>query len=125
MVPAVTRILQAIETGETICVYGDFDAEASPRLRCRDRASGRRRWGRSPTFPIVSTKAMASTWGPLSASAGKAGLMVTVDCGIRSVLEVQKAVELSLDVIVTDHHSVGPRLPSASGCHQSTTQRLC
>jgi single-stranded-DNA-specific exonuclease len=38
---------------------------------------------------------------------------LTVDCGIRSVEEVAHGCRLGLDVIVTDHHSVGPMLPPA------------
>ena len=40
-------------------------------------------------------------------------LVITVDCGIRSVDEVAFANRLGLDVIVTDHHSIGPELPPA------------
>ena len=42
-----------------------------------------------------------------------AGLLITVDCGIRSVQEVAYARKLGLDVIITDHHGVGPELPRA------------
>ncbi len=42
-----------------------------------------------------------------------AQVMVTVDCGIRSVDEVAYAQSLGMDVIVTDHHSIGPVLPAA------------
>jgi single-stranded-DNA-specific exonuclease len=40
-------------------------------------------------------------------------VLVTVDCGIRSVHEVALAVRLGMDVVITDHHSPGPRLPDA------------
>jgi len=40
-------------------------------------------------------------------------LVVTVDCGIRAVAEVAYARSIGLDVIVTDHHSVGDELPAA------------
>jgi single-stranded-DNA-specific exonuclease len=39
--------------------------------------------------------------------------LITVDCGIRSVEEVAHANEQGLDVIITDHHSLGPVLPAA------------
>jgi single-stranded-DNA-specific exonuclease len=45
--------------------------------------------------------------------AEQAQLLITVDCGIRSLSEVACAVEHKLDVIVTDHHSVGKELPPA------------
>ena len=45
--------------------------------------------------------------------AQQARLLVTVDCGIRSVAEVAHANARGLEVIVTDHHTVGPELPPA------------
>jgi single-stranded-DNA-specific exonuclease len=42
-----------------------------------------------------------------------ARLIITVDCGIRSVEEVEDAKAAKLDVIITDHHSVGPEIPRA------------
>jgi single-stranded-DNA-specific exonuclease len=113
MVPAVTRILQAIETGETICIYGDFDADgvtSTALLVTALQVCGARV---GPYIPDRVDEGYGLNVGAIERIALKAGLLVTVDCGIRSVLEVQKAVELGLDVIVTDHHSVGPKLPSA------------
>ena len=40
-------------------------------------------------------------------------LMITVDCGISGVLEVEKAKQLGLTVVVTDHHSPDNVLPNA------------
>ena len=40
-------------------------------------------------------------------------LIVTVDCGISAVAEAQLARELGLELIVTDHHTIGPDLPAA------------
>lgn len=41
-------------------------------------------------------------------------LVVTVDCGIASVREAELAAELGLELIVTDHHQMGPALPAAA-----------
>jgi single-stranded-DNA-specific exonuclease len=40
--------------------------------------------------------------------------VITVDCGIRSLHEVEVGVRAGLDMIVTDHHSVGPEVPTAT-----------
>jgi single-stranded-DNA-specific exonuclease len=40
-------------------------------------------------------------------------LVITVDCGIRSVQEVEDGKAAGLDIIVTDHHSLGPEIPDA------------
>ena len=113
MVPAVTRILQAIETGETICVYGDFDADgvtSTALLVTALQVAGARV---GPYIPDRVDEGYGLNVEAIERISRKAGLLVTVDCGIRSVLEVQRAVELGLDVIVTDHHSVGSILPPA------------
>jgi single-stranded-DNA-specific exonuclease len=39
------------------------------------------------------------------------GLIITVDCGIRSLHEAAYANELGLDMIITDHHSIGREMP--------------
>ena len=39
--------------------------------------------------------------------------MVTVDCGISAVAEANLARELGIELIVTDHHTIGPDLPAA------------
>ena len=41
-------------------------------------------------------------------------LVVTVDCGISAVAEAELARELGLELIVTDHHTIGPELPAAA-----------
>ena len=42
-----------------------------------------------------------------------ASLVITVDCGIRSIGEVEFANEIGLDMIITDHHSIGEQVPPA------------
>ena len=56
--------------------------------------------------------------------APKATLLITVDCGIRSVDEVAFARQLGMDVIVTDHHTLGPVLPVGAGGDQPAPCRL-
>ena len=41
------------------------------------------------------------------------GLMITVDCGIGGAIEIDRAKELGVDVVVTDHHSPDNFLPNA------------
>jgi single-stranded-DNA-specific exonuclease len=113
MVPAVTRILQAIESGETICVYGDFDADGvtSTALMVNALQLCGARVG--PYIPDRVDEGYGLNVGAIERIAERAGLLVTVDCGIRSIHEVEAAIGLGLDVVVTDHHSVGPALPPA------------
>jgi len=113
MASAVTRILHALERDEIICVYGDFDADgvtATALMTSALQAAGGRV---GPYIPDRVDEGYGLNLDAIERVAQKAQLMVTVDCGIRSVVEVERATQLGLDVIVTDHHSVGPQLPPA------------
>jgi single-stranded-DNA-specific exonuclease len=113
MRPAVERILQAIEHKETICVYGDFDADgvcATALLVTALQVAGGRV---GPYIPDRVDEGYGLNIDALSAIAEKAHLLITVDCGIRSVQEIAHAKRKGMDVIVTDHHSIGPELPAA------------
>lgn len=111
---AVARLQQALEKDERIVIYGDYDVD-----------------GVSATALLVSVlkdlggKAKAyipdrfsESYGLNKAALEKlhregADLVVTVDCGIRSVKEVTYADSLGLDMIITDHHSVPQEIPPA------------
>ncbi len=114
MAQAVSRIRQAIRKREPMVVYGDFDAD-----------------GVTSTALLVSVlKALGANvqhyiphrvdegYGLNSESLRKLArrgfkLVITVDCGIRSLQEVEDGKEAGLDMIITDHHSVGPQVPAA------------
>ena len=111
---AVSRIRKAIRRSEPIAVYGDFDADGvtSTALLVRTlRALG------ADVMPYIPDRIdegyglnnEALKW--LSEQGVK--LAITVDCGIRAVEEVRYGNRLGLDIIITDHHSIGPDLPPA------------
>ena len=114
MPAAVTRLRQALRAREPIVVYGDFDADgvtATVLLVQTLRALG----GRArPYIPHRVDEGYGLHEEALTEMARKgARVVVTVDCGIRALDQVAHANRLGLDVIVTDHHSVSPRLPQA------------
>ncbi len=113
MVPAVQRLVRAIERGERICVYGDFDADgvtATALLATALEAAGARV---RAYIPDRMDEGYGLHLEALERLARDTDLLVTVDCGIRSVEEVAAAARMGMDVIVTDHHSVGRELPPA------------
>lgn len=113
MTPAVTRIIQALETEEVICVYGDFDADgvtATALLVSALQAAGGRV---GPYIPDRVDEGYGLNCEAIERIAQQAQLLITVDCGMRSIAEVERANALGLAVIITDHHSVGPVLPPA------------
>jgi single-stranded-DNA-specific exonuclease len=118
MEAAVARILQAKERGERVVVYGDFDADgvtATVLLVEALRALGMERSQAQPYIPDrvdegygLNDEALAKIRKDIGAS-----LVISVDCGIRSLAEVRNANAIGLDMIVTDHHSLGRDLPEA------------
>lgn len=112
---AVTRLRQAIRAGEAIAVYGDYDVDgvtATALLVPTLRALGAARV--VPYIPNRMEEGYGLNEPALAELAGQGiKVVITVDCGVRSVDEVEYANKLGLDMIITDHHAVGGELPSA------------
>ena len=114
MSTAVARPHAAVTTGEKIAIYGDYDADGvtATALMSDFLAS----LGVEPEIYIPNR--YDEGYG-LNAEAlqtlAEVGvhLVITVDCGIRSISEVALAQALGMDVIVTDHHQPGKELPQA------------
>jgi single-stranded-DNA-specific exonuclease len=114
MVEAVARIRRAIKGDELIAVYGDFDADGVTSTALLVQAlrglGGRVR----PYIPNRVDEGYGLNTNALDQLQEEgARLVLTVDCGIRSVDEVAYGKRIGLDMIVTDHHSVGEELPDA------------
>jgi len=112
---AVERLAHAIETGEQIAIFGDYDVDgacSSALLIDYWRAAG------APEPFLHIPDRIFEGYGPNSdairalAERG-ATLLVTVDCGTVSHVPFGVARELGLDVIVLDHHQAPEELPPA------------
>jgi single-stranded-DNA-specific exonuclease len=114
METAVARILKAIDRGEKIAIYGDYDVDGitgTAMLIC-----GLRQLGAMCDYHLpyrLTDGYGVSVGGVRQIAESGATLMITVDCGITAVNEVALARELGLDVIVTDHHESKEILPAA------------
>ncbi len=115
MEQAVSRLWAAIEQGEPVAVYGDFDCDGVSATVLLTEAL--RRLGAARVYPYIPDRvdegyglnSPALKW--LAERGYK--VVVTVDCGIRSVREVEDGNGYGLDIILSDHHSIGPELPPA------------
>lgn len=111
---AVTRLRCALASRERIVVYGDFDADgisATALLVSALRLLGGRA---EPYIPDRFTESYGLNKPALERlRRDGASLVVTVDCGIRSVEEAAQARAIGLDLVITDHHSVPEDLPPA------------
>jgi single-stranded-DNA-specific exonuclease len=111
---AVARLRQAIRAGEAIAVYGDYDVDgvaATALLVSVLCALG------AQAIPYIPNR-MDEGYGlniPALKTLADQGirLVITVDCGVRSIQEAAFARKRGLDLIITDHHAVGEELPPA------------
>lgn len=111
---AVERLCRAIRDGEAIAVYGDFDADGVCSTVLLTNALKELGAKALPYIPHRVNEGYGLNQDALQDLRAKgARVVVTVDCGIRSLDEVDQGAALGLDMIVTDHHSVGATLPRA------------
>ncbi|MCI8870874.1 MAG: single-stranded-DNA-specific exonuclease RecJ [Lawsonibacter sp.] len=111
---AADRVRRALAAGETVAVYGDYDVDGITST-CLLTDFLRRCGGQ--VIPYIPDR-MGEGYGLNREAAAllKAqgvSLIVTVDCGITAVEEVDFAAELGVDVVITDHHECKDRLPRA------------
>ncbi|TVR18630.1 MAG: single-stranded-DNA-specific exonuclease RecJ [Anaerolineaceae bacterium] len=114
MQKAVERILHAIREREKIVIYGDFDADGVTSTALMVQALQALNADVAPYIPHRVDEGYGLNDEALDKiRADGASLVVTVDCGIRSISEVEHGRDIGLDIIVTDHHSLGAEIPAA------------
>lgn len=111
---ALDRVELALGRDEGILVHGDYDVDGMCAVALFTRWL-RRLGGRvTPFVPHRLRHGYDLGEGGLEAArAAGAGLLLTADCGTVAHEGVHAARAAGLDVIVTDHHTPGPRLPDA------------
>ena len=112
---AVRRIQRALQEKEMIAVYGDYDVDGITST-CLLTDCLRRMGGRViPYIPDRLEEGYGLNQEAVSALAGQGvTLIITVDCGITAVREVEFARALGVEVVVTDHHECKQSLPQAA-----------
>ncbi len=114
MEKACERIHNAIENGEKITVFGDYDADGVTSTALL--YSYLLKNGASVDYYIPDRTGEGYGMNTDAIDALKArgtSLIVTVDNGISALEEVNHANALGLDVVITDHHKAGEALPNA------------
>ena len=110
---AVERINRAIDQREKVAVYGDYDADGVCATALMLETL--RKLGADAVAHIPRRDDGYGLNADALESLAREGvkLVVTVDCGIRSLAEVDAGKAAGLDIIISDHHSVGAQLPAA------------
>ena len=106
------RLADAIEAGERIAIFGDYDVDGATSAALLVLLL--RRLGVEPVVYIPDR--LMEGYGPSGAAlvelkARGASLAVTVDCGAQAFEALEEAKEAGLDVIVVDHHQCATLLP--------------
>jgi single-stranded-DNA-specific exonuclease len=111
---AAQRIADAVQAGETIAVFGDYDVDGATSSalfkRFLEGAGGQVR--------VYIPDRLEEGYGPNAPALLKlkdegAALVITVDCGQVAFEPLAEAHQAGLDVIVVDHHKGEPQLPKA------------
>ena len=112
MAVAVRRLRVAVERGRRICVHGDYDVDgicATALAILTLREIGADVVWHLPSRFEEGYGVSAATVARLAEEGVQ--LILTVDCGITAVAEVEEARRLGVEMIVTDHHRPGKTLP--------------
>jgi len=112
--PAVERLKLALESGEGVAVYGDYDADGIPATALMIRALKNAGFTKVQGF-IPTRKAgyglREETVDELLAAGFT--VVITVDNGITAHAVAKRAKQRGLELIITDHHEVVGELPEA------------
>ena len=114
MEKAVERIMEAVEKSERILIYGDYDVDGITSISVlksffKDRGIITQEYIPNRIYEGYGLNKEAIK----SIAEKKIDLIITVDCGITAIDEIEYAKSLGMDVIVTDHHEPGNEIPSA------------
>lgn len=112
---AATRLADAVERGETVAIFGDYDVDGATSTALLVRYL--RALGVQRVLTHIPDR-IAEGYGPntaalLALKEKGASLVVTVDCGAASFEPLAAAREAGLDVVVIDHHIGDVALPQA------------
>ena len=110
---AVARIRAAVEKGERVCIYGDYDVDGvtstvmlysylrTKGLECEYFIPERLSDGYGLNLPVIERMK------------GRIDLVITVDTGVTAIAETEFAKSIGIDMVITDHHSCRETLPDA------------
>src|SRR3546814_1531039 len=112
---AAARLCRAIEAGEKVAVFGDYDVDGATSAAVLARFFA----ALGLALEIYIPDRLAEGYGPNAPAlkrlkAQGVDLVITVDCGITAFEALDEAAAVGLEVIVVDHHAAEPRLPAAA-----------
>ncbi|MDR2570322.1 MAG: single-stranded-DNA-specific exonuclease RecJ [Oscillospiraceae bacterium] len=111
---AVSRIKKAVETGEHIAVYGDYDVDGMTSVAVLAMYLK----SKNANFEIYIPERFDEGYGLNNTALDTlkshgVSLVITVDCGVTAIEEAKYAKSIGLDLVITDHHECRDVLPEA------------
>ncbi len=112
METAITRILTAVKNGEKIAIYGDYDVDGVTASVLLVQVLRRMKAEAEHYIPDRHSEGYGINCEALQKLKDEGySLVVSVDCGVRSLKEAEYAREIGLDLIITDHHEPSDQIP--------------
>ena len=110
----VNRIKEAIDKKEKICIYGDYDVDGITSITIMYKFLSELGADVDYYLPdrLIEGYGLNMTALDIIKNRG-CKLVITVDCGITAVSEVEYAKQIGLDMCITDHHECADVLPEA------------
>ena len=114
MEKAVNRIIKAIDEKEKVIIYGDYDVDGITSVTVLKSFLEERGIQVNVYIPNRLNEGYGLNKTAMEEIAKQGNkLMITVDCGITAVEEVEYAKKLGIETIITDHHEPAEELPKA------------
>ncbi len=111
---AVERIIKAINTKEKVMIYGDYDVDGITSITVLKKYLSERGLETGYYIPNRLEEGYGLNKDAIEKIIEqKYTLIITVDCGISGIEEIDMCNKLGIDVIVTDHHEQLEELPKA------------
>lgn len=111
---AVNRIIKAIENKENITIYGDYDVDGITSITVLKSFLNDIGVETNTYIPNRLIEGYGLNKEAINKISKKGcNLMITVDCGISAIEEIEYANSLEIETIITDHHEAGNEIPKA------------
>lgn len=114
MEKVVDRLIKAINNGEGILIYGDYDVDGTTAVSLLSQFLGQYTDHVATYIPDRYKEGYGlSNDGILFASDNGMSVIVALDCGIKAFPQAELALEHGIDLIIGDHHTPAEELPKA------------
>lgn len=111
---AVARIEKAIEQGENILIYGDYDVDGTTSVALMSSYLKTRTDSVATYIPDRYDEGYGISYKGIDfAHDNDFSLIIALDCGVKAIDKVNYANEKGIDFIICDHHRPGDKLPKA------------